>query len=134
MEQVTDGHIGELLKTKRQEMNLSLKEVENATSIRMNLLKAIEQGEVEKLISPIYAQGFVKQYLAFLGLDAEKLMEQYPKAFEMQKQEFLYGIGSLEVRGSPGSHVKWVPNAAWFGACVLIFLGAWLFARYLEVI
>lgn len=34
--------LGELFKTKRKEMNLSLKEVENATSIRANYLESIE--------------------------------------------------------------------------------------------
>lgn len=126
---------GELVKTRRQEMSLSLKEVENATSIRMNLLRAIEEGEVEKLISPVYAQGFVKQYAIFLGLDSDALMEQFPHAFDSsQAQEFLYGIGSLEVRGNPGANVKWVPNAAWIAATAFIFLGAWALARYLEVI
>ena len=54
--------LGEIFQTRRKELNLSLKEVENSTSIRLPYLQAIEEGQMDKLISPIYAQGFVKQY------------------------------------------------------------------------
>ena len=55
--------IGDLFSLRRKELNLALKDVENATSIRTNYLQAIEDGKMDKLISPIYAQGFVKQYI-----------------------------------------------------------------------
>lgn len=130
--------IGSSLRNRREEMGLSIKEVENATSIRMNYLGAIEEGEMAKLISPVYAQGFIKQYSLFLGVDADKLMKEHPEVFarpgRFQRQEFSYGIGTLEARGNPGSGVKWLPNAIWVGAFALMLLAAWFFARYLEVI
>lgn len=95
--------IGEIFKQRRKEMNLSLKEVENATSIRMSYLQAIEEGEMNKLISPIYAQGFLKQYAAFLGIDGEKIVREHSDLFMRSGvQNFSYGIGTLEVRGNPG--------------------------------
>ena len=126
---------GETLKQKRKERNLSLKEVENATSIRMNYLQAIEEGDFNKLISPVYAQGFIRQYAAFLGLDADSVLREHPEFLHRQEsQEFSYGIGTLEKRGNPGSGVKWVPNALWVGVFVLVLVAAWYFARFLEVI
>lgn len=128
-------NIGEGLKQRRQELNLSLKEAENATSIRMAYLQAIEEGEMAKLISPVYAQGFVKQYAAFLGVDGEKLVRENPEIFNKhERQEFSYGIGTLEVRGNPGAGVKWVPNALWLGAFLLILGVAWYAARYFEIV
>lgn len=127
--------IGDGLKKRRQELNLSLKEAENATSIRMGYLQAIEEGEMSKLISPVYAQGFVKQYAAFLGMDGEKLVRDNPEVFNKQeRQEFSYGIGTLEVRGNPGAGVKWVPNALWLAAFLIILGVAWYVARYFEVL
>ena len=38
--------VGQLFKGKREEKNLSLKEVENTTSIRVNYLEAIEEGRI----------------------------------------------------------------------------------------
>lgn len=127
--------IGEAFKQRRKEMNLSLKEVENSTSIRMNYLQSIEEGEVHKLISPVYAHGFVKQYAAFLGVDGEKIVSEHPRIFSRPApQEFAYGIGTLEVRGNPGAGIKWFPNAIWIGAFVAIALLAWQVARYFQIL
>lgn len=126
--------IGDFFKQRRKENNLSLKEVENGTSIRMNYLQAIEEGEVHKLISPVYAQGFVKQYAVFLGVDGEKIVSEHPRIFNRPApQEFAYGIGTLEMRGQPGAGVKWFPNAMWVGFTLLVVGLAWLLARYLEL-
>lgn len=128
--------IGNILKQRRKELNISLKEAENATSIRMNYLQSIEDGEMSKLISPVYAQGFLRQYAAFLGLDGERLIREHPDVFSHKNhtQEFAYGIGTLEGRGNPGAGVKWLPNAMWIVAILLIAALAWLMAKFLEVI
>ena len=127
--------LGEIFKQRRKEMNLSLREAENATSIRMSYLQSIEDGDVNKLISPIYAQGFVRQYAAFLGIDGEKVIHDHPEVFNKpEAQEFSYGIGTLEIRGNPGAGVKWFPNAVWITISALVFAAAFYLARYLEVI
>lgn len=130
-------NVGELFKQRRKEMNISLKEAENATSIRTTYLQAIEEGEMQKLISPVYAHGFMKQYATFLGVDGDKIAKDHPDFFNPnrgQTQEFSYGIGTLEVRGNPGAGIKWVPNAMWIGALLLIFISAWFFAKFFEVV
>ncbi|MES2344692.1 MAG: helix-turn-helix domain-containing protein [Chlamydiota bacterium] len=128
--------VGVLLKAKRKELHLSLKEVENSTSIRASYLESIEEGRVSEFISSVYALGFMKQYAVFLGIDTDKMMEQHPLAFKMpaEKHEFSYGIGTLEVRGSMGGGVKWFPNLLWAGFSVVVIVIAWYAARYLGVL
>lgn len=127
--------IGDVLKQKRKELNLSLKEAENATSIRTGYLQALEEGDMSKLISPIYAQGFLKQYAAFLGLDGEQMVNDNQELFvRANSHEFSYGIGTLEMRGNPGAGIKWVPNAVWICAFGVVLFLAWFCARYFEVI
>jgi len=127
---------GELFKSKRKELNLSLKEVENATSIRVNHLESIEEGKDEAFLSPVYMLGFMRQYATFLGLDGDKLLEENPEAFKLtqDKQDFAYGIGTLEVRGSMGGGVKWLPNLIWASVTVVVIVGAYYLAKYLGVI
>jgi len=126
--------IGDTFKQRRQELSLSLKEVENATSIRMNYLRSIEDGEMEKLISPVYAYGFVRQYAAFLGIDGEKLIQSHPHLFRPPKpQEFSYGIGTLEIRGNPTAGVKWFPSAVWILVTFAVGALAWWTARSLDL-
>jgi cytoskeletal protein RodZ len=133
--QEISGNIGEVFRQRRAEINLSLKEVENATSIRMAYLQAIEEGGIGKLISPVYAKGFVKQYAAFLGLDGDRILREHPQIFRpSEKQEFHYGIGTLEVRHTPGAGVKWLPNLMWAGLTVVTLVGGWYLARYLGLI
>lgn len=127
--------IGETLSQRRKEMNISLKEAENATSIRMSHLQALENGEMDKIISPVYAQGFFKQYAIFLGLEGDVLVKENHDLFvRPDAQDFAYGIGTLECRGSLGSNVKWFPNALWIVSFILSLLGAWYLARFFEVI
>jgi cytoskeletal protein RodZ len=127
--------IGDILRQKRKQMNISLKEAENATSIRMVYLQALEEGEMEKLISPVYAQGFFKQYASFLGIDGESITREKPYIFNRaETQEFAYGIGTLEVRGNPGASVKWFPNAMWVLAFIGVALVAWYVAKFAGVL
>ena len=128
--------LGDMLKSKRKEMNLSLKEVENATSIRSSYLEAIEDGSITDQIAGIYAQGFLKQYASFLGMEVEQLVKDNAVAFAMpgEKHEFTYGIGTLEVRGSQGGGVKWFPNLLWAGLSAVVLVVAWYVAKALGVL
>jgi len=131
MEQTMEQTLGEKLRVKREEMSLSLKEVENATSIRMMYIQAIEEGKVGHFLSPAYSMGFIRQYGNFLGFDMEKMSKEHPEAFRIvpEKQDFAYGIGTLEMRGNPHGGVRWVPNLLWGSAAVLVCICAWYFAK-----
>lgn len=134
MSEVTQK-LGQQFIDQRLEKKLSLKEVESATSIRIAYLEAIEQGAMEKLISPIYAQGFVKQYATFLGLDADKIISENSEIFRKPiQQEFSYGIGTLESRNHPGTGVKGVSQYLWILAIVGLGIAAYFFAQFLELI
>jgi len=127
--------LGEELKQRRNELNISLKEAQNATSIQMSHLVALEEGEMDRLISPVYAQGFLRQYAKLLGLDGEKMVRENLELFQVrERQEFSYGIGTVERRGSPGSGVKWFPNAVWAIAFGGLLVVAYFVAHYFEVI
>lgn len=128
--------LGEKFRGKREEMNLTLKEVENATSIRMTYLQAIEEGRVSHFLSSVYALGFIRQYANFLGFEQEKLLKEFPDALRLptEKQDFAYGIGTLEMRSSPQGGVRWVPNLVWGSAFVLLAIAAWYFAKFMGII
>ena len=127
--------IGVQFVERRKELKLSLKEVESATSIRSPYLEAIEAGNMDKLISPIYAQGFVRQYAAFLGLDGDRIVTENPEIFRRPlAQEFSFGIGTLESRNHAAGPVKGVPSVLWILAFSLVLATAYLLAKSLGVI
>jgi cytoskeletal protein RodZ len=129
--------VGELFRLRRAEMNLSLKEIENATSIRMTYLQAIEDGHVGQVISAVYAKGFIKQYSSFLDLDGEQILRENPEfCSSPEKQEFAYGIGTLEVRSGSGtaSTGKRTPVLLWGAVGVGVLVAAWYLTRYLGLL
>ncbi len=128
--------LGQQFKEKREEMQLSLKEVENVTSIRKMYLQAIEEGKVAQFLSPVYALGFTKQYAIFLGYNPEELIANYPKAFQIkpEKQEFSYGIGTLETRSTPSGAMRSLPSVGWIAGTFFVLGLAWYFAKFLGVI
>jgi cytoskeleton protein RodZ len=70
------GQIGPILEKRRLEKGLSLKEVEQATKIRMRYLEGLEREDPTVLPDPVYARGFLKTYANFLGLDGERLSRE----------------------------------------------------------
>ena len=128
--------VGHLFKTKRSDMNLSLKEVENTTSIRASYLEAIENGSIHQFVSGVYAIGFIKQYASFLEIDFDLIARESPAAFRVpgEQHEFDYGIGTLEMRGSLGGGVKWMPSLLWAVAASVVLVLAWYLAKYLGVV
>ena len=71
-----EAKIGRYLEQKRKEKGLSLEEVEQATKIRKRYLDGLEREDYAVLPDGVYAQGFLKTYANFLGLDGEALSRQ----------------------------------------------------------
>ncbi|MCR4398919.1 MAG: helix-turn-helix domain-containing protein, partial [Firmicutes bacterium] len=74
--------IGELLRSRREELGLSLSDVQSATKIRRRYLEALETGEETVSPGEVYFRGFLKIYGNYLGLDGVALVEQYKAAKE----------------------------------------------------
>lgn len=68
--------LGKILKEKRLEKNLSLREVSDRTKIRVNILEGIESGNCTDL-PPIYMKAFVRTYCDFLDIDKSIIPEDY---------------------------------------------------------
>ncbi len=79
--------LGDKLKEERKKQGISIEEVAKATKIRHEFLEAIEKGEYKKLPSSAYAQGFVKNYVDFLGLPEKELLALFRREFN--EKEFL---------------------------------------------
>jgi len=127
--------LGQEFASKREELKISLKEVESATSIRRSYLEAIEAGQMDRLISPVYAQGFVRQYAAYLGIDGDRIISEHSEVFKKPiQQEFFYGIGGLEKRSHSGTGVRSLPNIVWAMAFGGVLIAAYFFARALELL
>ncbi len=79
--------IGEMLKSQRDQLNLSLSEIEEFTNIRTHYLDAIENGKLEKLPSIPQARGMLNNYATFLNLDVEQIMIEFAEALQTRRNE-----------------------------------------------
>jgi cytoskeleton protein RodZ len=69
--------VGETLKQRRLERNLSLDEVAEVTKIGVFFLQALESNEFKKLPRGAFPKMFVRSYARYLGLDDDKVVQMF---------------------------------------------------------
>jgi hypothetical protein len=75
-----DTGIGATLREARNRRKLDLSEVEKEIKIRSRFLRAMENEEWDVLPGGTYTRGFIRTYAAYLGLDGERLADEYRRA------------------------------------------------------
>lgn len=75
-----DSGIGATLRETRSRRRVSLDEVEAATKIRIRYLQALENEEWDVLPGGAYTRGFIRTYASYLGLDGDRLAEEYRRS------------------------------------------------------
>lgn len=75
-----DTGIGPTLRDARNRRKLDLAEVEAAIKIRVRYLRAIENEEWDALPGGAYTRGFIRTYASYLGLDGDRLADDYRRA------------------------------------------------------
>ncbi len=70
---------GELLKKRRKEMEISIKEVSEKLKVKADYLSDLEENNYDKLPPDVYVKGFIKSYAELVGLDAQEMADLYNK-------------------------------------------------------
>jgi cytoskeleton protein RodZ len=111
--------IGEELRIRRESKGLSLREVEDATKIRMKYLIALEADDFDALPGKVYVIGFLRTYARFLEMDDEELVNKV-KSLSQFAEEQDEEPEKTTIKKSPGS-----PNLILIIAVIaaLIFAG-----------
>jgi cytoskeleton protein RodZ len=74
--------IGTTLREARNRRGIDLAAVEAAIKIRARYLRAMENEEWGALPGGVYTRGFIRTYAGYLGLDGERLAEDYRRESE----------------------------------------------------
>lgn len=69
--------IGRRLKAKREELGLTVDQVQAETKIRRRYLEALEAGKEGPIPGDVYVKGFLRFYANFLGLDGQAMVAEY---------------------------------------------------------
>lgn len=73
----TPLHVGEQLRTAREQQGLELETLARALHIPLKMLRALEQGDFSVLPADVYVRGFLRQYAEALGMDALPLLQEF---------------------------------------------------------
>jgi cytoskeleton protein RodZ len=117
--------VGPTLREARKRREIELSEVEEATRIRPRFLRAIEDEEWDVLPGGVYTRAFIRTYAAYLGLDGDRLAEDYRREVEGAGGGREPGVErapapTAKARGS-GQSVRW---AGWVAVAAVVLLAA----------
>ena len=122
--------IGEYLRNQRQQLGYRIEDVSAAINVRAAQLRAIENGEHEKLPGMIYAVGFVKTYAEFLNVDPVAVAKQYKREYEGLPEPEKKKNTRKTITDDPYADNR-VPSPAVMGVAILFFVvcfGIWWFS------
>jgi cytoskeleton protein RodZ len=74
------GSFGEKLRHEREMRGITLREIADETKISARFLQALEEDRLDLLPGGLFPRAFVRQYASFLGLDVNRLLEQFASA------------------------------------------------------
>jgi cytoskeletal protein RodZ len=91
------------LLTVRHKRGVSLHDIAASTKIGVNYLRAIEEGDFDKLPGGVYAASYLRQYAQAIDYDEEELLEYYRRA-----------MGIAVLPESPGASKRHSSLWVWF--------------------
>lgn len=97
--QIFFEEMGSLLKTKREENNLSIEDVVNEMKFSKDIVYAMEHALVERLPNPVYAKGFYRAYASLLHIDQSITDAFINTAFVDKEQEPAPQLLNIQMNG-----------------------------------
>ena len=73
------GQLGDVLRESREQLGLSMDDVEASTRIKRAFLEALEAEDFDQLPNYVSARGFLRNYASVLKLDVDYVLELYDK-------------------------------------------------------
>ncbi len=108
------NEIGQIFKTKRQELGLTIEDVNRQIYVPVSYIKAVEEGDMSKFPAEVYYTGTIRRYGLLLGLNTDEIISQYKNSkiqaqavarkIENDKKEFpyIYVVAALALLGGIG--------------------------------
>ena len=80
------AEIGRKLRERRELISLTIDEVERHTRMRATLVRAMEEGALDRLPSTVQTRGMLANYAAFLDLDADVILLRFADAVQARRR------------------------------------------------
>jgi transcriptional regulator with XRE-family HTH domain len=99
--------IGDLLRSARKEMRLSIGEAASRLHIRPHYLELLEAGEFKELPGISYAKGYLARYAAFLRLDKDEVLRRFERVEDALGRRGFYLPLTFSKEKKPTSMMVW---------------------------
>lgn len=114
--------LGQRLHKERVRQKLSLEEIASAIKIKTVFLSAIERGEFSKLPSSSYAQGFVHNYSAYLGIPKAEITALFKREFDEKRAFKVLPDSLVQQKEFPVKRLKMQQSLLLAAGVFLVFL------------
>jgi cytoskeleton protein RodZ len=114
--------IGAALRAERQRRHISLDAVARGTLVRQDFLELIDHDRLEELPTGAYAKGFIRSYVAYLGLDPKPFLDAYEKRCGRPEPE-LSRVVRRGVRVPPAAQKRGWQIAVGSAVVLILILG-----------
>ncbi len=131
--------VAEQLRAAREAKNLTVQQVADATKIRTDHIRALEDGNFSVFSAPIYIRGSVKNYAAMLKLDVPQIIAALDDELKGTKK-FSEPPPLVETSKSPLDHVMFLlskvnmrmalPVGGIIAIVLVIVLGGWAWRHH----
>lgn len=101
--------IGQVLRQARQDKNVSLDDVAAKTKININLLRSLEQDDLEKLPNKTYVKGFVKNCAKILNVNTQEALDALGRTYKKFEPEQEEKVSQEEVSATAAPKKKEAP-------------------------
>jgi len=117
-------YLGEQLQEARKGIGVSLEKAAAATKIKVEYLRALEEGDYAALPPRAYVKGFLKIYGHYLSLEYPRLLQFYEESFQSPEPQAVFSPPKPDSPPFlPGIHRKTILAVA--GVTVALALLAW---------
>lgn len=120
---IAEHHIGQDLRARRRELDLSPTEIYDSIHIRADYISAIENLDTESLPSTGYVLGFVRSYASFVGMDPAEAVRRYKDDIEAPQNLAVRKIPHFVPKNKIKLPRGFVPALGVLGFAVM--LGVW---------
>jgi len=128
--------VAEQLRTAREARKLTIHQVAETTKIRTDHIRALEEGNYDVLVAPVYIRGFVRAYAMLLKLDVPQVMSALES--ELAKTEKFreppplsqQPRGVLDFLTLLLAQLDWRKTMLWAGAILVLGMIAGIFAAW----
>jgi cytoskeletal protein RodZ len=121
--------LGHRLHQLRLQRRQTLEEIAQELKIKPKFLAAIERGEYNKLPSPAYAQGFVRNYAEYLGLSKAETTMLFKREFDEKRAMKVLPDSMVKTKEFPLQRLKIQQSLIIFVLFLLLVFG-YLFFQY----